>query len=156
MAGSADARVYLRKTDQNGAVTETFSPPDQLIAAAPIAVRGVIAPTATHLANRAVASHTAVANTNYTVLASDVHVGFASLTASRVVTLCDVDTYPLGQDLVIGDETGACSDAIRITVQIGGGTGDSIPQQSDGIIVLAYPYASVRLRRGAANIWLIV
>lgn len=104
----------------------------------------------------AATGHTPLSDTNYQVSFSDVDVAFTALTAPRVVKLCDVDTYPLGQDLVIGDESGACSATITITILVGDGTSDTIPQQSDGTIVLAYPFASVRLRRGAANIWKIV
>ncbi|WP_345819944.1 hypothetical protein ABC766_27320 [Methylobacterium fujisawaense] len=100
--------------------------------------------------------HTTVADTNYQILTTDVDVGFTSITVPHIVKLCDVDAYPLGQDLVIGDESGTCSATNTITILVGDGTSDTIPQQSDGTIVLAYPYASVRLRRGAANIWKIV
>lgn len=102
------------------------------------------------------AGHTSVNDINYQVLASDVDVAYVALTASRVVKLCDVDTYPLGQDLVIGDESGACSATVTITIIVGDTTYDTIPQQSDGTITLSYPFASVRMRRGAVNIWKIV
>jgi hypothetical protein len=108
------------------------------------------------ISGKANIGHTAVSDANYQVVASDVDVAFTVLTASRVVKLCDVDTYPLGQDLVIGDESGSCSATNTITILVGDGTSDTIPQQSDGTIVLAYAFASVRLRRGAANIWKIV
>jgi hypothetical protein len=107
-------------------------------------------------ASKAQLGHTAINDANYQVVASDVDVAFTVLTASRVVKLCDVDTYPLGQDLVIGDESGACSSTKTITIVVGDGTSDTIPQQSDGTIVLGYAFASVRLRRGTANIWKIV
>lgn len=100
--------------------------------------------------------HTAVPDTSYQVLATDVDVAFTFLTAPRVVKLCDVDAYPLSQDLVISDESGSCSAANTIAILVGDGTGHMITQQSDGAIVLGYPFASVRLRRGAANIWKIV
>jgi hypothetical protein len=104
----------------------------------------------------AATGHTPVSDANYQVLASDVDVAYTALTAPRTVKLCDVDTYPLGQDLVIGDESGSCSSNLPITILVGDGTSDTIPQQSDNTIVLAYAYASVRLRRGAADIWKIV
>jgi hypothetical protein len=100
--------------------------------------------------------HTPVLDADHQVSALDVDVAFTVLTGPRIVTLCDVDNYPLGQDLVIGDETGACSAAMPITIVPGAGTDDAIPQSSDGTIVLNSPFASVRLRRGATNIWKIV
>ena len=109
-----------------------------------------------HLAAKASIGQTTVANVAYQVLATDVDVAYTSLTASRIVKLCDVDVYPKGQDLVISDETGACSETVTITIVPGDGTGDTIPQTSNNTIVLNAPYASVRLRRGAANIWKIV
>jgi hypothetical protein len=108
------------------------------------------------ISGKANLGHTSVNNTNYQVLVSDVDVAFVALTAPRTVKLCDVDSYPLGQDLVIGDESGSCSAMNTITILVGDGSSDTIPQQSDGTIVLAYAFASVRLRRGAANIWKIV
>ncbi|WP_183667428.1 hypothetical protein [Methylorubrum rhodesianum] len=75
-----------------------------------------------------------------------------SLTAARTVSLPDVDTFPLGQDLVIADESGACSESLTITIIPGSGTGDTIA--GDGSIVLTSPYQAVRFRRGAANLWI--
>lgn len=96
--------------------------------------------------------HTAVLDKNYQVLPTDVQVGMVVLTAPRVVSLPDVDTFPLGQDLVIADESGACSDALTITIQPGAGTGDTIAGATS--IVLTSPYQGLRFRRGAANLWI--
>jgi hypothetical protein len=96
--------------------------------------------------------HTSVYDRDYTALTSDVQVGFRTLTGSRIVTLPDVDAFPLGQDLVIADESGACSEALTITILPGSGTGDTIA--GDGSIVLTSPYQAVRFRRGAANLWI--
>lgn len=96
--------------------------------------------------------HTSVYDRDYTALTSDVQVGFRTLTGPRIVTLPDVDAFPLGQDLVIADESGACSETLTITILPGSGTGDTIG--SDGSIVLASPYQAVRFRRGAANLWI--
>lgn len=109
-----------------------------------------------HLAAKAGIGQTEVLDINYQVLATDVDVVYMSLTATRIVKLCDVDVYPKGQDLVISDESGACSETVTITIVPGDGTGDTIPQTSNNTIVLNAPYASVRLRRGAANLWKIV
>ena len=104
--------------------------------------------------------HTSVFDRDYTGLASDVQVGFRTLTGPRIYTLPDVDTYPLGQDHVVADESGACSDTLTIKIQPGPDTNDVIggaePDAGTSIptIVLFNPYQAVRLRRGAANLWI--
>ncbi|GJE79637.1 hypothetical protein [Methylorubrum thiocyanatum] len=99
--------------------------------------------------------HTVVLDKNYQVLPTDVQVGMAVLTAPRVVSLADVDTFPLGQDLVIADESGACSETLTITIQPGPGTGDIIGgPEGATTIVLSSAYQAVRFRRGAANLWI--
>lgn len=104
--------------------------------------------------------HTSVFDRDYTATASDVQVGFRTLTGPRIVTLPDVDAFPLSQDLVIADETGACSETVTIKIQPGAGTSDVIggaePDQGTSIptIILFSPYQAVRLRRGAANLWI--
>ena len=92
---------------------------------------------------------------NYQILATDVQVGVIALTAPRVLSLPDVDSFPLGQDLVIADESGACSETLSITIQPGSGTDDVIGGP-DGptTILLSSPYQAVRFRRGAANLWI--
>ncbi|CAO4140658.1 hypothetical protein [Methylorubrum extorquens] len=97
--------------------------------------------------------HTSVSDANYQILATDVQVGVTALTAPRVLSLPNVDSFPLGQDLVIADESGACSETLTITIQPGAGTGDAIGVP-DGTIALSNPYQAVRFRRGAANLWI--
>lgn len=135
---------------------DVVEPASSLIKRAPILAAGVTKTLGEHLESRAAIGQTTVSNAAYQVLATDVDIVYTSLTASRIVKLCDVDVYPKGQDLVISDETGACSETITITILPGDSTGDTIPQTSNNTIVLNGPYASVRLRRGAANIWKIV
>lgn len=101
---------------------------------------------------RAAIGHTAVPDANYTALATDVHVGFAVLSAPRTVTLPDVESFPFGQTLFIADESGSCSDTRRITITVGTGTGDKIGNQDS--IDIGDPYRGVTLRRGAANVWI--
>lgn len=96
--------------------------------------------------------HTSVYDRDYTALTSDVQVGFRTLTGPRIVTLPDVDAFPLGQDLVIADESGTCSETLTITILPGSGTGDTIA--GDGSIVLTSAFQAVRFRRGAANLWI--
>jgi hypothetical protein len=99
--------------------------------------------------------HTPVPDANYQCLQRDVQVGMTTLTAPRTISLPDVDTFPLGQDLVIADESGACSDTLTITIQPGPGTGDIIGSPEGATtFVLSSPYQAVRLRRGAANLWI--
>lgn len=104
--------------------------------------------------------HTSVFDRDYTAATSDVQVGFRTLTGPRIVTLPDVDAFPLGQDLVIADESGACSETLTIKIRPGANTGDTIggaePDQGTSIptIVLSSPYQAVRFRRGAANLWI--
>lgn len=107
------------------------------------------------LAAAAQRGHTTVSDVDYQCLATDVQVGIVSLTAPRMISLPDVDSFPLGQDLVIADESGACSDTLTITIQPGPGTGDIIGgPEGATTIVLSSPYQAVRFRRGAANLWI--
>ena len=109
------------------------------------------------IASAAQTGHTPVNDTNYTILPSDVQIGVVSLTAPRTVYLPDVDAFPLGQDLVIADESGVCSETLTITIQPGADTGDTIgnPDGSPSIVLFT-PYQAVRFRRGAANLWIRV
>lgn len=107
------------------------------------------------LAAAAQRGHTTVSDADYQCLTTDVQVGIVSLTSARTISLPDVDTFPLGQDLVIADESGACSDTLTITIQPGASTGDIIGgPEGATTIVLFSPYQAVRFRRGAANLWI--
>lgn len=107
------------------------------------------------LAAAAQRGHTTVSDTNYQCLTTDVQVGIVSLTAARTISLPDVDSFPLGQDLVIADESGACSDTLTITIQPGASTGDIIGgPEGATTILLTSPYQAARFRRGAANLWI--
>lgn len=105
------------------------------------------------LAARVRATHTAAPDANYQALVTDVQIGFATLTASRTVTLPDVDVYPLGQALFIADESGQCSSTRPIIITVGSGTGDTIAGQP--ALQLTDAYQGIGLRRGAANVWII-
>ncbi|MBB5762179.1 hypothetical protein HNR01_001799 [Methylorubrum rhodesianum] len=123
------------------------------LAAAPVPDgHGGVRTVGAALAAAAQRGHTTVSDADYQCLSTDVQVGMVSLTAARTVSLPDVDTFPLGQDLVIADESGACSESLTITIIPGSGTGDTIA--GDGSIVLTSPYQAVRFRRGAANLWI--
>ncbi|GAA0267167.1 hypothetical protein LNAOJCKE_2979 [Methylorubrum aminovorans] len=99
--------------------------------------------------------HTLVEDADYQCLSSDVQVGLKPLTSPRTISLPDVDLFPLGQDLVIADESGACSDVLTITIKPGPSTGDVIGgPEGAATIVLSSPYQAVRFRRGASNLWI--
>lgn len=98
-------------------------------------------------------THTPVADLDYQCLPTDQQVGMVTLTTPRTVFLPDVDTFPLGTDLVIADESGACSDVLTITIRPGPGT-DDVLGVSGGILQLFDAYQSARFRRGAANLWI--
>lgn len=61
-------------------------------------------PVGDAFAGKASLGHKTVADTDYSCTITDVQVGFTVLTASRTVSLPDVDGFPFGQDLVIADE----------------------------------------------------
>lgn len=95
---------------------------------------------------------TRVDNTNYTVLPTDVQIEVRGLTAGRTITLWDVDTFPTGQPLLIGDFDGTCSPDRPITIQVGAGTGDTIAGQT--AIQIADPYGSLEFRAGITDTWI--
>lgn len=96
---------------------------------------------------------TAVNDSDYQCFMDDVQVGVAALTALRTIYLPDVDTYPPGQDLVIADESGACSEMLTITNRPGAGTSDIIGSADNSAVILSNPYQVQGFRRGAANVW---
>lgn len=102
----------------------------------------------------AAGGHTAVSDANYQALQSDVQVGMVTLTAPRTVYLPDVDGFPLGQDLVIADESGACSETLTIAIQPGPGSGDIIGGVDASTVILSNPYQAQGFRRGATNLWI--
>lgn len=106
------------------------------------------------LQNSAQTGHTLVEDANYQILPTDLQVGMKPLTAPRTIWLPDVDTFPF-QDLVIGDESLACSDALTITILPGPDTDDVIAT-TEGNVILSRPGEVVWLRRGgAANLWMV-
>ena len=104
------------------------------------------------LASAAQTGHRTISDMDYQCLATDLQVGMKPLTAPRTIWLPDVDTCPF-QDLVIADESGACSEALPITILPGPGTGDAIGT-SEGTAILTRPYEGAWFRRGAANLWI--
>lgn len=76
-------------------------------------------------------------------------VGFSTLTAPRTVTLPAPAQYPVGQTLVIQDETGNCSAQMPITVVAPAGS--TIAGQ--GQITLSSPFQRIALTHNGANLW---
>lgn len=114
---------------------------------------GIALARRSEIATKASIGHTAAPDANYQALVTDTQIGFATLTASRTVTLPDVDTYPLGQVLFIADESGQCAVGREITIAVGVGTGDTIAGLT--AIQIADAFNGIGLRRGAANVWII-
>ena len=83
----------------------------------------------------------AVADANYSALATDRTVAFTSLTASRVVTLPAASAYPTGTQLLFVDETGACSPFVTITVARAGT--DTINGATSAQIASAYGFLAL-------------
>lgn len=65
---------------------------------------------------------TAVADANYVVLLTDYRVKYTSLTAARAVTLPAPSGATIGQEFIIGDESGSCSGSLTITITPASGT----------------------------------
>lgn len=137
----ADGLLVTRRRDGTRRYTD-LRPMEEQLASGPLA---------NALANVVPAAHTSVSDADYQCLASDAQVGMVALTAPRVISLPDVDTFPF-RDLVIADESGSCSEMLTITIQPGAGTGDTIAGAAS--IVLTSPYQGLRFRRGAASLWI--
>lgn len=98
--------------------------------------------------------HRAILDTDYQALVTDMQVGYATLTAARTVYFPDVDTYPLGQDFIVADESGQCSPDRPLLLAPGPGTNDII---GDGTpIAITGPNQGLRFRRGRTNLWILV
>lgn len=90
-----------------------------------------------------------VADANTTVTPNDRLVGFSSLSAPRVVTLCAASAFPAGTTLAIVDESGACSSANTITINRAGA--DAISGQLSAALNGAY--MSILLESNGVNAW---
>lgn len=100
-----------------------------------------------------VGGRTAVYDATYECKITDVQVGVATLTKPLTIYLPNVDDYPVGQDLVIADESGACSGALTISIQPHPTSNDMIGGADNNTIVLFQAYQAQGFRRGAANLW---
>ncbi|UMY19146.1 hypothetical protein MMB17_07555 [Methylobacterium organophilum] len=122
-----------------------------IIPLAPVTIGGRTTSIPDAIEGCAAIHHTSVPDLDYHCLSTDVQIGLVALTAPRTVFL--PDRYPLGQVLFIADESGACSETLPITIQVGPGTGDSIAGQTS--IQITNPYQGLGFRRGAANLWIL-
>lgn len=92
---------------------------------------------------------TAVADTNYTVLATDRTVGYTSITAARAVTLCAASALNAGEWIDIGDVSGSVSGTLTITINRAGS--DTINGATS--YVISTPRAMVRLVSDGSSKW---
>ncbi len=88
-----------------------------------------------------VAQRTAVADANYTALATDRTVAYSALASARSVTLPAAASFPTGTTLTVVDETGACSGTVAITVAAAGS--DIVNGVAAAKIVTAYGYLAL-------------
>ncbi|BDL41082.1 hypothetical protein [Methylorubrum sp. GM97] len=160
-AALADGEEFINQTDRFRLIGDGVTPPADL-PAYPLRPEIDDVPGLREAIDNAGAQEppTVVNDADYQCLATDRQVAMEALTASRVISLPDVDSFPFGQDLLIADESGACSDVRLIKVRPGVGTDDTIggadndPALSVGVIALSSPYQAVRFRRGATNLWI--
>jgi len=92
---------------------------------------------------------TAVADQAYSVLSSDYLVAYSSITATRVVTLVAAATAGSGSIVIIKDESGSVTPAIKITVD--GSGAETIDGAASADITNAY--GVLRLYSNGSN-WL--
>lgn len=97
-------------------------------------------------------TRTAVADANYTALATDRTVAFTSLTTPRTVTLPAASAYPTGTQLLVVDESGACSATNTLTLARAGT--DTVNGAASAALSAAYGY--VALASNGASKWTIV
>ena len=99
-----------------------------------------------------VVGRTPVADASYAALATDRTIAFTALTAARTVTLPAASAYPTGTQLVVVDETGACTFTTTITLVRSGS--DTINGAASAVI--ATPYGFVALTSNGAGKWTLV
>ena len=107
---------------------------------------------AARLGEVALAARRTIADSSTTILPGDRLVAYASLGATRAVTLCAASAYPPGAMLTIVDESGACSATNRIVVGRAGA--DSINGGTS--LAIAAPWGSLSLESNGVNAWTAV
>ena len=103
------------------------------------------------LAAKATIGSKSVSNASYQAAAADVEIAMRGMTAARTVTLPSAANYPPGQDFVVFDADGSCSEANPLTVQAA--TGQTIGGRT--AIQLIDKFQSVRLRRAGPALWVL-
>ena len=91
----------------------------------------------------------AVADTNYSVKATDTYVGVTTLTAPRTMTLPPAANYPQGQPLYIAYESSACGTSNPII--IAAAAQDSIGGQPN--VSMQSPYQKAVFHSNGTNLW---
>lgn len=92
---------------------------------------------------------TAVADANYTVMATDREVAYTAITAARAVTLPASSAFPAGHVLTVLDESGSVSATNTITITRAGS--DTINGGTS--VVLSLPYGVVTLQNSGGGKW---
>jgi hypothetical protein len=100
----------------------------------------------------ALATRTAVSDAAYAALVTDRLIAYTALSAARVVTLPSAALYPVGAELTVADESGACSLANTITIARAGS--DTINGGASS--VLSSAFAFVTLESNGVNAWTVV
>lgn len=100
-------------------------------------------------ANLNIDSFHAVADANYTVLATDKFVLYSSISAARVITLPAASALNAGQRLVIGDESGSVSATNTITINRV--SSDTINGATSYVVVT--PYSEIELVSDGIALW---
>lgn len=95
--------------------------------------------------------HTPINDRDFECGRLDAQVVMMTLTAARGGLLPAAATFPFGQDLVVADGSGACSETRTITIRPRSG---DVLGTSEGTAILFGPYQSARFRRVAANLWI--
>ncbi len=95
--------------------------------------------------------HTPINDRDFECGRLDAQVVMMTLTAARSGLLPAAATFPFGQDLVVADGSGACSETRTITIRPRSG---DVLGTSEGTAILFGPYQSARFRRVAANLWI--
>lgn len=115
---------------------------DIIRAATPEAVREIISAGAI--------GRTPVNDVDYAASASDVYVGYIAITTARTVTLPAANTFPVGQPLVIADESGDCSETAPINIAAAGD--DKIAAQDS--LTMASLYQKIVLYSNGSDLWI--
>ena len=97
-------------------------------------------------------SRTAVNDANYAATVGDRMVAYTAVSAPRTLTLPSAAAYPTGTQLLIVDESGACSTTNAIAIVRGGS--DTINGATNTIISTAFGY--VALESNGAFKWTVV